>query len=80
MRAMARDHVPAAVTAFIERRAGCNHWAGEDPYDPARRREIEAALRSLKCGRIEQDARVLQRRYRDRPPVLQALELSRDWL
>lgn len=58
-----RDRVesaPPEVAAFIERRASCNHFLGEEPYDRARRAEIEAALRELRCDRLAPDERALR--------------------
>ena len=54
---------PAAVRAFIDRRTGCNHWAGEEPYDAARRREIDRALADLRCDRLDADEAALLRRF-----------------
>ena len=54
---------PAPVQAFIVRRATCNHWSGEEPYDDERARQIARALGSLKCNRIEADELALRRRY-----------------
>ena len=69
---------PSAVGALIERKAECEHWAGEDPYDKARRREIEQAVTALHCDRIDSDEAGLRRRYRASPAVLKLLDLSPD--
>lgn len=74
------DRAPPEVAAFIERRAGCNHWQGEEPYDRERAAEIAGTLRELRCGRIERDERALVRKYRNRSDVIQLLCETRDIL
>ena len=71
--------LPREVRVLIDRRLNCNHWAGEEPYDRARKREINAALRDLRCGAVEREEARLQRRYAKVPQVLKALRDSRDW-
>lgn len=70
--------VPARVKAFIERREGCEHFAGEDPYDAERARFIAAAVARLRCDRLERDAASLRRMYRGNRAVLAMLE-TRQW-
>ncbi|WP_332809076.1 hypothetical protein [Stenotrophomonas sp.] len=36
--------MPADVRAFIERENTCQHFAGEEPYDAQRRKELEDAM------------------------------------
>jgi hypothetical protein len=69
---------PRKVAAFIERRAGCNHFLGEEPYDPERAAELERAIRELRCSRVERDGRRLERTYRDRPEILRLLKDTED--
>ena len=54
---------PAAIRRYVERRAMCNHWGGEEPYDAERRRQIARAVRGLRCTRIDRDEALLRRRY-----------------
>ena len=68
--------LPAEVAAFVARLKGCQHWAGEEPYDAARGREIAAAVRTLRCDAIEADEARLRRRHRDDPAVLRALSAA----
>jgi hypothetical protein len=65
---------PADVKAFVERRAQCGHWAGEEPYDPARGREIAAAMRRLRCDTIDADAARLRQRHQRTPGVAKLLD------
>lgn len=73
-RALAK--APKPIGAFLERRAECEHWAGEEPYDKARGRQIAAAVRALKCDRLEADERALRRAYAKQPKVLGLLALE----
>jgi hypothetical protein len=70
--AMAKS-LPRDVRAFIERKSECNHWAGEDPYDAARGKEIERAVARLKCEALDRDEANLKRRYAKDAAVHKAL-------
>ena len=41
-----------AVTRFVERAEMCEHWGGEEPYNEARRAEINRNLDELRCTTI----------------------------
>jgi hypothetical protein len=69
---------PLKVAKFIERRAGCNHFTGEEPYDPDRAAELDKAIRELRCARIDRDERALTRKYRDKPAILRLLKDTED--
>jgi len=73
--------MPTPVAALIERMVQCQHWAGEEPYDNARRAEIARAVRRLRCESIEQDERRLLKAHASNPEVRQRLEAARsgDW-
>jgi hypothetical protein len=73
--------LPTEVRDFIDRRANCNHWLGEEAYDAERRAEILAALTELRCelSALANDEAVLKGRYAKNPDVLKALAISRDW-
>ncbi len=72
------ESAPPQIAAFIERRAGCNHFLGEEPYDRARRAEIEAALKELSCDRIDEDERSLRAAHSGRPAILELLTDTAD--
>ena len=59
-----------AVTRFVERAEMCEHWAGEEPYDDARRAEIDRNLTDLRCTTIRRDGEALRLSRRDRPADL----------
>lgn len=64
--------MPADVQAFIVRENSCEHFAGEEPYDDARRRELEAAAARFCDGR-EKIFADLVARHRDDCAIRQAL-------
>lgn len=59
-----------AVAKFIERAEMCEHWMGEEPYDAARRAEIDRNLRDLRCTTVRRDGEALKLSRRDRPEDL----------
>ena len=69
---------PRDVARYIDRREGCNHWAGEEGYDAARRAEIDKAIADLKCTTLDRDERTLRHRYRNNPAVLRQIKKARD--
>jgi hypothetical protein len=71
---------PAPVRRYVERRAMCNHWGGEEPYDAARRREIARAVRALRCTRIDRDEAVLRRRHAGRPATIAVIDEAAELL
>ncbi|MBX3562834.1 MAG: hypothetical protein KF780_13600 [Sphingomonas sp.] len=71
---------PRAVRHFVARREMCRHWVDEEPYDDARRREIERALRRDRCGQIEADEVALRHRFARYPQVISVLDETRDAL
>jgi hypothetical protein len=70
--------LPKDVSAYVERRMGCNHWMGEEPYDAARRREIDKAIKDLACTRIDADERSLRQRHKGAPATIKALDAAKD--
>jgi hypothetical protein len=66
--------VPASIDSYIDRRQSCVHWAGEEPYDARRARQIESALRRDRCDRIDSDERRLRRRYSGQPDLLRLID------
>jgi len=68
------ERSPKAVAAFVERRAMCNHFLGEEPYDEKRAAFLNRTIRELRCARLERDERRLRGTFRDRPAVLALLD------
>lgn len=71
---------PVAVRRYVARRAMCNHWGGEEPYDAGRRREILSAFRSLRCARIDRDEAALRRLYARRRATIAVIDEAEDLL
>jgi hypothetical protein len=69
---------PSDVRALAERWQGCNHWAGEEPYDKDRERQILAAVKQLRCPALAKDDAVLRRKYRSRHEVAALLDEARE--
>jgi hypothetical protein len=63
----------ADFAAFLERAETCVHFAGEEPYDDARRAEIRAALTASRCAALEADARALREKHRGEPIVVRKI-------
>jgi hypothetical protein len=68
--------LPRDVRTFIERRSGCNHWLGEEPYDVARKAEILKAVTELRCRSIARDEARIRHRYRRDSRILKTLRTS----
>lgn len=57
--------MPADVQAFLARENTCQHFAGEEPYDDERRRELEAANAEYCEGREKNFADLVARHRGD---------------
>jgi len=60
--------LPADVQHFIARHKDCEHWAGEEPYDAPRRREIERGI-AASCKGLDASAVTLRKRYAKYPKI-----------
>ena len=63
-----------AVAQFVERAEMCAHWSGEEPYEAARRAEIEAALTEMRCSTLLRDGEALRLSRRERPEDLRRID------
>lgn len=70
----ASTYSDTAVTRFVERAEMCDHWAGEEPYDDARRAEIDRNLNDLRCTTITRDGEALKLSRKDRPEDLRRID------
>lgn len=73
-RALAK--APREIGVFMERRAECDHWGGEEPDDRDRLNEINQAVKALHCERVAADERALRRKYAKRPAMVRLLGLD----
>ena len=70
---------PKDIAAIAERIAMCTHFAGEEPYDAARRKEIASAMKKYRCDRLDIDEAVLRKRYKDNHAALAVLQNAHKW-
>ena len=70
--------LPQSVRELIERRAMCNHWGGEEPYDTQRRRQIEQAFADLRCATVPGEASFLRRYFAASSEVAELLDRTAD--
>jgi hypothetical protein len=70
---------PRDVALIAERIAMCTHFAGEEPYDAGRRKEIAVVMKKYRCDRLDRDEAELRRRYKDAPAVLAVLQKAHAW-
>jgi hypothetical protein len=64
--------LPTDVAKFIERRDGCDHFRGEEPYDAERRKFLESNIRKL-CIGTDRELSTLRRKYSKNPRVISRL-------
>jgi hypothetical protein len=69
---------PKDVSAYVARKANCNHFLGEEPYDKARAAELNKAMRELKCSTLDRDEARLRRRYAKAPAMLKLIDEAAD--
>jgi hypothetical protein len=74
------DAPPQDAARYIDRREGCNHWAGEEGYDGDRRAEINRNIAALKCTRLDRDEQRLLHRYRHHPAIRDRIHAAHDAL
>lgn len=73
-----RRGMPQDVAALIDRIAACHHWAGEEPYDAERRRQIETAVARLKCDALEAEQKAIRTKYPGNDEIGRRLDAARD--
>ena len=66
--------LPTDVITLLKRVDGCDHFAGEEPYDEQRRIEILKALTKLKCARIDKDRDALLKKYKKQNQIVNKIE------
>lgn len=69
---------PKDVAALIERVVGCNHWAGEEPFDAGRRKEISSALADLRCDQLSADETKTIKKYAGNAKVLKGVKEAKE--
>jgi len=69
---------PNDVEAFVVRRAGCNHFLGEFPFNEERAAFLERAIRRLRCDTLDREEQQLRRVHGGNPAILQLLDDAAD--
>jgi hypothetical protein len=72
--------VPKQVKLFNKRQIDCNHWAGEEPYDKERAKEINAAITKLRCDAWEGEERRLGKKYGARASVIDSINRAKEFI
>ena len=70
--AVVEEGMPAEVDELVARWEECLHWAGEEPYDEARRKEIADGVAASCPGNVEARDALLEK-YADRADVVARL-------
>ena len=70
--AQSAERLPVDVAKFMERRDGCDHFRGEDPYDEERRKFLAKNMKALCTGTDRQLAR-LKSKYKGNASVMEKL-------
>lgn len=68
---------PKEIQKFIERVFLCHHWAGEEPYDESRARQISEAIDKLRCDQLPKEEGRLRKKYKNKAKVLAALDATK---
>jgi hypothetical protein len=71
--------MPKSVKQFNRRQIECNHWGGEEPYDKARLKQINAAVAKLKCDALEKDEKKLLKKYKSQPDVIDSINKAKEF-
>lgn len=72
--------VPKQVKLFNKRQIECNHWAGEEPYDKERSKEINSAITKLRCDALGRDEKRLRKKYKVRPDVIDSINKAKEFI
>lgn len=65
--------MPADVQRYLVKRADCEHWAGEEPYDAERKAEIETNVNEA-CAGLDAQTAALRGRHANDPGVAELLD------
>ncbi len=71
-------HMPKAVSSYISRRVECNHWGGEEAYNHERAKQIEKAVKPLRCDRLDSDEKDLLAKYQNEPKIIKAIGAAKE--
>ncbi|WP_188151462.1 hypothetical protein [Teredinibacter waterburyi] len=66
------EKLPDDVLSFTEKRDGCDHFRGEEPYDEGRRQSLEENMIEL-CTGTDAELSQLKEKYKNNASVTQVL-------
>lgn len=72
VQAIAQNAFPPDVAKFVERRDGCDHFRGEEPYDEERRLFLLQNMKEL-CTGTDRQLAELKEKYAGQPHVMKKL-------
>lgn len=72
LHAGAQAQLPADVARFIEKRDGCDHFRGEEPYDAERRAFLLKNMNKL-CKDTDRQLARLKKKYTQQPAIMEKL-------
>jgi hypothetical protein len=72
--------MPNVIQRFNLRVIECNHWGGEEPYDKARLKEINAAVKTLKCDALQKDEQLLRKKYKLHTDILESMNKAKAFI
>ncbi len=61
---------------FVMKLENCNHWAGEEPTDEKRIKEISNNLKKLGCDKMTDNFELIKKKFTDDPVSLSYLEAA----
>ncbi len=70
--AQGQEKWPSDVARFIERRSGCDHFRGEEPYDKERREFLNQKMTEL-CPGTDKALVRLKDKYQKNKKIMEAL-------
>ena len=72
--------MPKQVKLFNKRQIDCKHWAGEEPYNKERAKEINAAVTKQRCDDLDKDEKILRIKYKARPNVIDSINKAKEFI
>ncbi len=78
--ALINKGLPKQVKLFNKRQIDCIHWAGEEPYDKHRAKEINAAVTKRRCADLDKDEKILRKKYKARPNVIDSINKAKEFI
>jgi hypothetical protein len=70
--------MPPAVADLISRIVDCNHWQGEESYDPERALQIERAISESRCTSLSADESAVLKSFGHISGVRNAIAAARE--